>query len=77
MTRDSVLTLLVIMSPYLLVVTIVVVVVIRTAAKNGQGRVGQTRLGLAAERARRTMGTQRLPSVPHGTATKSKVRRAR
>lgn len=75
MTRDWVLTLLVIMSPYLLAVTIAVLVMIWRAAQSGLGRVGQTRLGHAAERTRRTMGAQRLPLAPNGTATERKVRR--
>ncbi len=69
MTRDWVLTLLALSSPYLLAATIVALALIRRPTQNEQGLVGRTRLGHAAERARWTMGAQRLPLGPNDTAT--------
>ncbi len=76
MTRDWVLTLLALSSPFLLAATIFALALIRRPTQNEQGLVGRTRLGHAAGRARWTTGAQRRPSAPNDTATEHEVHQA-
>jgi hypothetical protein len=68
MTRDWVLTLLVLASPFLLAATIMVLALIT--------RPMGPRLGHAAETARWTMGAQNPPLAPNDMATEHEVHHA-